>query len=82
MYGSAFATFHCTETALPTIQNDITISIDSGIPVGLILLEISAAISTVDYSIILDCVQQWYVIDGVVLKWIESYLDPTNQQSQ
>ena len=70
---SAYRAFHSTETALLKIQNDVA-------AVGLVLLNLSAAFNTIDHSILFDCLQHWYGIDGVVLKRVQSYLNSRKQR--
>ena len=71
--------FHSTEMAFLKIQNDIATSMDKGAAVGLVPLDLSAAFDTIDHSILFNCLQHWYDIDGVVLKWVESYLNSRKQ---
>ena len=47
---SAYKEFHSTETALLKVKDDIMRSIDRGCAVVLVLLDLSAAFDTVDYS--------------------------------
>ena len=77
---SAYRVFHSTETALLKIQNDIATSMDKGAAVGLVLLDLSAAFDTIDHLILFNCLQHWYGIDGVVLKWVQSYLNSRKQR--
>ena len=77
---SAYRVFHSTETALLKIQNDFATSMDKGAAVGLILLDLPAAFDTIDHSILSNCLQHWYGIDGVVLKWVQSYLYSRKQR--
>ena len=77
---SACRVFHSTETALLKVQNDIATSMDKGAAVGLVLLDLSAAFDTIDHSILFNCLQHWYGIDGVVLKWVHSYLNSQKQR--
>ena len=77
---SAYRVFQSTETALLKIQNDIATSMDKGSAVGLVLLDISAAFDTIDHSILFNCLQHWYGIDGVVLKCVQSYLNSRKQR--
>ena len=35
-----------------------------------IFLDLSAALDTIDHSILFSCLQHWCGIDGVVLKWV------------
>ena len=67
---SAYRVFHSIDMALLKIQNDIATLMDKGAAVGLVLLDLSAAFSTIDHSIPLTWLQHWYSIDGIVLKWI------------
>ena len=76
---SANRVFHSTETALLKIQKDITTSMDQGTAAGLVLLDLSTAYDTIDHSILFNYLQYWYVI-GVVLEWVQSYLNPRKQQ--
>ena len=50
--------------------------------VGLVLLDLSAAFDTIDHSILFDCLKHWYIMDGVILKWVESYLSSRKQKIQ
>ena len=77
---SAYRVFRSTETALLKIQNDIATSMEKGAAVGLVLLDLSAAFDTIDHSILFNCLQHWYGIDGVILKWVHSYLNSRKQR--
>ena len=79
---SAYRVFHSTETALLKIQNDIATSMDKGADVGLVLVDLSATFDTIDHSILFNCLQHWYSIDWVVLKWVQSYLNSRKQQKK
>ena len=52
---------------------------NKGAAVGLVLLDLSADCDTIDHSILFNCLQHWYSIDGVVLKWVQSYLNSRKQ---
>ena len=75
---SAYRVFHSTETGLLKIQNDIATSMDKSAAVGLVLLDLSA-FNTIDHLILFNCLQHWYSIDGVALKWVQSYLNSRKQ---
>ena len=49
---------------------------DKGAAVGLVLLDLG----TIDHSILFNCLQHWYGIDGVVLKWVQSHLNSRKQR--
>ena len=77
---SAYTAFRSAETALLKMQNDIATSMDKETAVGLVFLDLSAAFDTIDHLILFDCLQHWHGIDGVVLKWVQSYLNSRKQQ--
>ena len=52
---------------------------DKDAAVGLVLLDLAAAFDTIDHSILFNCLQHCYGIDGVVLKWVQSYLNSRKQ---
>ena len=70
---SAYRKLHSTETALLSVHNSITRSLDSGNVVLLVLLDLSAAFDTIDHSILLQRLSN-LGIKGVALQWIRSYL--------
>ena len=72
MNQAAYRAFHSTKTALLKIQNDIASSMDKGMTVRMVLLDLFAALDTIDHSTLLDCLKNWYGIDGVVHKSVES----------
>jgi hypothetical protein len=77
LYGtfqSAYRSCHSTETALLRLHNDVMIALDQKHDVILILLDLSAAFDTIDHGILLHRLKAPFGIDGVVLKWIESFL--------
>ena len=77
---SAYKRLHSTETALLKIQNDIAASMDSGKAVTLTLLDLSAALDTIDYNILFNCLSDWFRVDGTELMWIKSYLTNHRQK--
>ena len=77
---SDYKSSHSTETALWKIQNNIAFSVDSGKAVALTLLDLSAALNTIDHSLLYDCLHGWFGLDGAVLFWIKSYLSNRKQK--
>ena len=70
-YQSAYRKFHSTETALLKIHSDILASMDAGNVIALTLLNLSAAFDTIDHTILLSRLDDWF---GVTGKALNSYL--------
>ena len=73
-YQSAYKSGHSTETALLSIKNDIHLSLSRGEATALVLLDLSAAFDTIDHSIRLSCLLDWFGVGGSALQWFSSYL--------
>uniref|UniRef100_A0A3Q2WWY2 Reverse transcriptase domain-containing protein n=1 Tax=Haplochromis burtoni TaxID=8153 RepID=A0A3Q2WWY2_HAPBU len=71
---SGFKSLHSTETALLRIFNDILLTMDSGSPAALLLLDLSAAFDTVDHNILLSRLESHAGLKGSALQWFRSYL--------
>ena len=52
---TVYKQFHSTETGLLKVHNDATLNKDIGKVTALILLELSAAIDTIDHNILIKC---------------------------
>ena len=78
-FQSAYRIFHSTETTLLKIHNDLILAMDRGEVTSLILLDLSAAFDTVDHSILLTRLQNWFDLDGPSLDWFSSYLSLRSQ---
>jgi len=78
-FQSAYRKFHSTESALLTVHNDIICSMDGGKVTALVLLDLSAAFDTVDHSILLHRLENWFSISGLALDWFSTYLSPRTQ---
>lgn len=75
---SAFRQFHSTETALCMVYNDLILSVCSGAPSVLILLDLSAAFDTLDHCLLLEDLYS-FGICGTALSLLRSYLTNRKQ---
>ena len=71
---------HSTETVLLKIVNDLLLACDKLFPTIVMLLDLSAAFDTVDQVKLLSILQCEIGIDGVALKWFESFLRGRTQK--
>ncbi|XP_062391362.1 uncharacterized protein LOC134079180 [Sardina pilchardus] len=73
-FQSGFRTAHSTETALLRVLNDLLLAADSGSPVILVLLDLTAAFDTVDHGILLSQLEHRVGIKDTALNFFQSYL--------
>ena len=78
-YQSAYRKFHSTETALLKIH-DIPSLMDDGKVTALTLLDLSAAFNTIDHTILLSRLDDWFGVSGKALDWFKSYLTGGSQR--
>uniref|UniRef100_A0A8C6VZI6 Reverse transcriptase domain-containing protein n=1 Tax=Nothobranchius furzeri TaxID=105023 RepID=A0A8C6VZI6_NOTFU len=74
VFPSKFRPLHSTESALLRVTNDILVASDSGSPVLLLLLDLSAVFDCIDHDILLDRLESWVGLRGTSLQWFCSYL--------
>ena len=77
-FQSAYRKFHSCETAITKITNDLLLSIDNNQCSILLFLDLSSAFDTIDHAILLSILQTKYGLNGIVLKWFESYISNRN----
>lgn len=77
---SAYKKFHSTETALLKIQSDILTAMDEGKVTALVLLDLSAAFDTIDHSVLLSRLENWFGVRDSALRWLTSYLSTRSQR--
>ena len=71
---------HSTETLLVRLVNDMLLSLDNCNAVILLLIDLSAAFDTVDIDRLLCILKSELGIDGMALRWLESFLKNRNQK--
>ena len=71
---SAYRQHHSTETALLRVVNDILLSIDARKEVVLVMLDLSSAFDTIDHTLLLERLRNYYGFQDKVLMWFTSYL--------
>ncbi len=74
-FQSGFQVHHSTETVLIKIINDIRLNSDTDKISVLVLLDLSAAFDTFDHNILLQRLENWVGLSGMVHKWFRSYLE-------
>ena len=79
-YQSAYRQSYSCETALVKIMNDILWNMECGDVTAFIAIDLSAAFDTVDHGILLDVLQYRFGVTGMVRKWFDSYLSPSQFQ--
>jgi hypothetical protein len=78
-FQSAYRSFHSTESTLLKIHIDIISSIDNGEVTALILLDLSGAFDTIDRSILISRLKNWFGFEDSCLSWFSSYLNSRKQ---
>ena len=79
---SAYRSGHSTETALTKVLNDMLVTMDNQGVAILVMLDLSAAFDTVDHKVLLQRMKDIIGVNGLVLKWFESYLSERTQRIQ
>ena len=75
----AYHSSHSTETALLKFKTDVIQALENQEVACLILLDLSAVFDTIDHDILLSSLKSRFVVTGVVLKWLGSYLKDRTQ---
>ena len=71
---SGYKSHHSCETTTLAIYNDLLCITDSKSKIILLLLDLSAAFDTVNHSLLLQKLKNFYGLSGNVLSWFKSYL--------
>ena len=78
-FESAYRSGYSTETALLRIVNDTRRAADDGALTALVALDISAAFDAADHTILCDRLRDEFGVDGVALRWLESFVGDRSQ---
>ena len=70
---SAYKQFYSMETALLKMHNDIVDNMDNGKVTAFTLLDLSAALDTIDHLMLLQRLPRHFGISGPALQWFKSY---------
>ena len=76
---SAYCSSHSMETALLKVKTDVIQALENQEVECLILLDLSAAFDTIDHDILLSRLKSRFMVTGVILKWLGSYLKDGTQ---
>ena len=71
--------YHCTETALTCIHDDILRAVYEKQCVILLLLDLSAAFNTIDHDMLLSSLREYIGLRDTALNWFRSYLSQQQQ---
>ena len=72
-YRSAYRKVQPTESAFLKIHNDISASMDNGKVTALTLLDLSAALDTIDHTILLRRPDDWFWVTRKALDYFNSF---------
>jgi len=70
---SAYHRCHSIETAVLKTYNDLLLAADNGDVSALCLLDLTAALDTVDHDLMMLKLERQFGLRGVVLDWFRSY---------
>ena len=76
---SAYKDGHSTETALLCVMQDLLMAKETQHVSILIMLDLSAAFDTIDHSLLLSRLTEWFGFAGKYLDWVSSYLSDRTQ---
>ena len=78
-FQSAYRKNHSTKTALVRVTNDIKLSLDNKRGTLLVLLDLSAAVDTINHRILLPRLRRRFGVQRTASKWMTSYSDGRTQ---
>ena len=74
LFQSAYKNKHSSETPLLMVKNGIEQALNDNNAVFLVLLDLSAAVDTIDYDILMQRLEHGFGIKGRGLNWFHSYI--------
>ena len=77
-FQSAYRKFHSSETALLYVQKFLVL-LDAGHCTAILLLDLSAAVDTINHSILTHRLQHWFGISSAALNLLSSFLSERSQ---
>ena len=75
-YQSAYRKYYSCETSLVKLVSDILWAMEKQLVTVVVILDLSAAFTTVDHDLLLEVLEKQYGIVGTVRQWYTSYLKP------
>ena len=79
VHQSAYCAFHSMETALLKVKTNVIRVLENQEVACLILLDLSAALDTIDHNTLLRRVETRFAVTGTALNWLWSYLTNRTQ---
>ena len=77
---SAYQSQHLTETALLKVKTNILDNMDKGHVNCLVLLDLLAAFTMVNYQYLMDWLRYRFGLDCMIMEWISNYLQDRTQK--
>ena len=79
-FQSAYRSNHSCETALLRVRNDVLLALDIHKEVILVLLDLSSAFDTIDFSLLFYRLEHRFGFKGPALAWFKSYFQDRTQR--
>lgn len=80
VYQSGFRKSHSCETAIQGLVQEWKETMDEGLMIIVVFLDLKRAFETIDKEVLLQKLKEYYGVKGNVIKWIRSYLTERGQK--